>query len=461
MSSTRKKILASLVVASGIVIGIVSAPLAAQVNPAEIVNPRLKAAQTAYFPQIKSLYKQINDAKFPFKFALGRYVGLDPSRQPEADARGIEFVFFHDQTLLKISGSYNAAFSADLLTQNQRASRTFSDVIQPVLLLASKTIPADVDCDGIGFEISFHVRTRTQNFDYEGKEILVVVFDRADAFAFAEASSDSQRKEILDRSEVYLDGKDFGLALGAADPLDVQALDRHSPADKKQAPVSASATPATYSRPEQRLVNPALLPPDMRPGNQFQIGGIPTVRAQAPQPAAVNVAPVQPASPVESPATVTNTDADYLQSQYQVQLDALAKLGQEKFHFVNYAPPSFVIYRSQVVLQLTLRNTIRFSQDSTSLYKRAAQSFDLFLAGQLKDILEKMPADAPFAGYDITILNQFGADAHPSSEAIEFICPRIALRRFVDADITNQQLIDQSIVLVNGVRIALNLQLVE
>src|SRR5579864_4330779 len=289
MRSTRKNILACLFVVSGIVMSFVSAPLSAQVNPAEIVNPRLKAAQTAYFPQIKSLYKQINDAKFPFKFALGRYLGLDPSRQPEADARGIEFVFFHERTLLKISGSYNAAFSADLLTQNQRASRTFSDVVQPVLLLASKTIPADVDCDGIGFEISFHVRTRTQNFDYEGKEILVVVFDRADAFAFAESSSDSQRKEILDRSEVYLDGKDYGLALGAADPLDLQTLDRHSPADKKQAPTSASATPATYSRPDQRLVNPALLPPEMRPANQFQIGGIPTVRVPAPQPATVNL----------------------------------------------------------------------------------------------------------------------------------------------------------------------------
>jgi hypothetical protein len=459
MRSARKNILTALFVASGIILSAVSAPLFAQVNPAEIANPRLKAAQTAYFPQIKTLYKQINDAKFPFKFALGRYVGLDPSRQPEADARGIEFVFFHERTLLKISGSYNAAFSADLLTQNQRASRTFSDVIQPILLLASQTIPADVDCDGIGFEISFHVRTRTQNFDYEGKEILVVVFDRADAFAFANASSDSQRKEILDRSEVYLDGKDYGLALGAADPVDIQTLDRHSPAAKIPGPPAAAT--ASYSRPDQRLVNPALLPPEMRPANQYQIGGIPTVRAQAPQPATVNTSAASPAAPAESTPTVTNTDADYLQSQYQVQLDALAKLGQEKFHFVNYAPPSFVIYRNQVVLQLTLRNTIHFSQDSTSLYKRAAQSFDLFLAGQLKDILEKMPADAPFAGYDITILNQFGADAHSSSEAIEFICPRIALRRFVDADITNQQLIDQSIVLVNGVRVALNLQLVE
>ncbi len=461
MRTTRKKILASLFVVSGIILSSLSAPLSAQVNPTEILNPRLKAAQTAYFPQIKSLYRQINEAKFPFKFALGRYVGLDPSRQPEADARGIEFVLFHDRMLLKISGSYNAAFSADLLTQNERAGRTFTDVIQPILLLASKNIPADVECDGIGFEISFHVRTRTQNFDYEGKEILVVVFDRADAFAFAEAPSDTQRKEILNRSEVYLDGKDFGLALGVANPFDVQTLDRHSPPAKNPAPAPAAATSASYSRPDQRLVNPALLPPEMRPVNQFQIGGIPTVRTPAPQPANVNVPPASPVAPAESPVTVTNTDADYLQSQYQPQLEALAKLGQEKFHFVNYAPPSFVIYRNQVVLQLTMRNTIRFSQDSTSLYKRAAQSFDLFLAGQLKDILEKMPADAPFAGYDITILNQFGTDAHSSSEAIEFICPRIALRRFVDADITNQQLIDQSTVLVNGVRIALNLQLVE
>ena len=48
-----------------------------------------------------------------------------------------------------------------------------------------------------------------------------------------------------------------------------------------------------------------------------------------------------------------------------------------------------------------------------------------------------------------------------TSEAIEFICPRNALGKFVNAEITNQQLLDQSTVVVNGVRIALNLQLVE
>jgi hypothetical protein len=49
----------------------------------------------------------------------------------------------------------------------------------------------------------------------------------------------------------------------------------------------------------------------------------------------------------------------------------------------------------------------------------------------------------------------------PTAEAIEFICPRGRLKQFVNAEITNQQLLDQSVILVNGVRIALNLQLVE
>jgi hypothetical protein len=459
MKAPQKKTLALWSSIAGLFILALGAPTLAQVNPAEIANPRLKAAQTAYFSQIKTLYKEINEAKFPFTFALGRYVGLNPSQQAESDARGIEFVFFHDRLLLKISGSYNAAYSADRLTQNERASRAFSDVIAPALLLTAKNIPADVECDGIGFEISFHTRTRSHNFDFEGKEILVVVFERADAFAFAAASTESQRQEILNRSEVFLDGKDFGLALGKKDPLALESLARSSPSPVKSASGPADST--TPPRTSSRLVSSALLPPELRPQIQPQIAAPPaagdiTTRSLA------GATPSTPgASSGDSALAPTVADVERLQAQYQVSLDALAKLGSEKFHFVSYAPPSFVVYRNQVMLQITLRNSIHFSQDSTSIYKRAAQSFDLFLAGQMKDILDKVPGDAPFAGYDITVLNQFGTDVRSSSEAIEFICPRAALRRFVDADITNQQLIDQSVVLVNGMRIALNLQLVE
>jgi hypothetical protein len=48
-----------------------------------------------------------------------------------------------------------------------------------------------------------------------------------------------------------------------------------------------------------------------------------------------------------------------------------------------------------------------------------------------------------------------------ASEGIKFICPPGALKQFVNVEITNQQLLDQSFILVNGVRIALKLQLVE
>jgi hypothetical protein len=120
-----------------------------------------------------------------------------------------------------------------------------------------------------------------------------------------------------------------------------------------------------------------------------------------------------------------------------------------------------VIFRDQVFLQLTLRNSERFDKDAGSIYKRAAQSFDLFLAPQLKALLAKVPADPDLGGLDITVLNQLAVKAQPSSEAIEFVCSFKPLRRFADAEITNQDLINQSVVLVNGVRIALNLQQVE
>ncbi len=157
----------------------------------------------------------------------------------------------------------------------------------------------------------------------------------------------------------------------------------------------------------------------------------------------------------------TQAGADNLQKEYQSQLEELGKLGGAKFHFVEYAPPSFALFQDRIVLQLTLRNSLPFEKDAGSIYKRAAQSFDVFLAPLLKDLLEKLPAGAAFQGLDITVLNQFAGAPQASSEAVEFICPLEGLREFAEARITNQDLIDQSVVLVNGVRIALNLQQVE
>ena len=119
------------------------------------------------------------------------------------------------------------------------------------------------------------------------------------------------------------------------------------------------------------------------------------------------------------------------------------KINGTDFHFVDYAPPSFVVYHNKIVLQFTLRDPAPFQTSSSSIYKRAAQSFDLFLAPRLKALMPKLP--------------YLGGEKE-SSETAEFICPVKALRSFTADDITSQELINQSIVLVNGVRITLNLQ---
>ena len=108
-----------------------------------------------------------------------------------------------------------------------------------------------------------------------------------------------------------------------------------------------------------------------------------------------------------------------------------------------------------------MRNPLDFESQPSSIYKRAAQSFDLFLAQQFKPLLDKLPAGSEIEGLDVTVLNQLASKPKPSSEALEFICPMNPLRQFVEAEITNQDLINQSVVLVNGVRIALDLQRVE
>jgi hypothetical protein len=432
-----------------------------QVNPAEILNPRLKTLEETYLPQLTALNRSIQSTKFPFQFSLSRFVGLDPKEQAETDTRGVEFVEFHGRVVLKVTGNYNAAYNADRLSVNERASRTFQDVIAPILQLASAEIPADLACDAVGFEVGYHVRRRERNYDYEGKEILVIVLDKPDALGFGNLARDSERQDVLNRSEIFLDGKEFGLALGEREPIDVGSLDRS---------IVHPASPPASADSGARLLR---LNQDLPAGlhlSQGQTGA--SALPELKNPSSASPPPTSPKSNPSPPgvaqsrddgiaAPAAPADAEQLQAKCQAQLDALAKEGAAKLHLVDYAPPSFVIFQNQIFLQLSLRNPQRFEKDTTSIYKRAAQSFDLFLAPQLKELLAKVPCGTEFQGLDISVLNQLDTKSAPTSEAVEFASPMKLLRQFADAEITNQDLINQSVVLVNGVRIRLDLQQVE
>jgi hypothetical protein len=440
----------TIVLAIGVSMNFWARSLPAQVSPSEILNPDLKALEQSYLPQLKTLNQSIARTKFPFPFFLSRFVGLDPAQQLEADSRGLEFVRFQDRATLKVTGNYNAAYDSTRFTRNERAADSFRAVVLPILNLITAARSEDLPCDALGFEISYHVRTHDPSYEYEGKETLVMVFDRDDAWALSHASTDPQRQEIVNRSKVYVSGTEFGLSLSERDPLNVQALPRSIPAKPDATSTARSSTAAGHSSLlKSSFYSASVSPVVLTPADAVSASGNPTL----PPPKAADPPPVDP-----SP---TQADADRLDEKYQAQLGALAKKGVTKFHFVDYAPPTFVVFHEQVALQVTLRNSIEFGAVKGSIYKRAAQSFDLFLAPQLRDLSDQIPPDLEFLLFDFSVLNKLSPGPKGASEAIEFICPRAALKQFVNAEITNQQLLDQGVVLVNGVRIALSLQLVE
>jgi hypothetical protein len=408
----------------------------AQVSPNEILNPQLKELETQYFPQLKAINQQVARTHFPFPFYLSRIVGLDPAQQIEADTRGLEFKRFRDRVVLKATGNYNAAYDSKQLTRNERAARTFRDVMLPILQIITQNIPPDLDCDAIGMEVSFHVRDRQKSYDYEGQDILVVVLDRKDAFQMVLESDDNARQGILDRSLVYLGGQEYGLSLLDRDP---RIIDEQARAKSQQIDAISAADSSTSA---SRLLrsNPNLLP------------------APTANPADARKVDLSQAKPAATPA-----DAEKLQAQYQAQLAVLSKEGQAKFGFVDYDPPTFVVVNKQMVLQMTLKNTTRFDPDKTNIYKRTAQTFDLFVAPRMKDVLDHVPNDVPVDYYDFSVVNPLSptSTGKERSEAIEFLLPKTLAQKFANSEITNQELIDKSQVLVNGVRIALNLQLVE
>ena len=404
----------------------------AQVSPIEISNPKLRSAEQEYLPQLQYLQHTIGETQFPLPFVLTRYVGVDPARQTSLDPRGIEFVYFQNRMLLKTSGFYTAAFNSDQLSENERASRTFQEVVVPILGLVGNQLALDMKCDGVGFEIAYHVRAANKSSDFEGREILAVVFDRADAVAFVSASGNEQRQAILNRSGIYVDAKPFKLALGQKDPLNEQTL---GPAEVGSA---LSPLPATAAGMREPSASPRLTPATTSSTSHL---------ATALDLKGASSLPRSPA------------DVDRLQAQYQPQLDALQKDNGAQFHLVDYAPPSFTLYHKQLVLQLTFRNPAAFEKSTSSIYKRAARTFDLFLAPELKALVPKLPTEQ-VEGLDFSILNDLGNEKD-GSEAVEFICPLKSIQSFVEDGITSQELIDQSLVLVNGVRINLHLELVE
>jgi hypothetical protein len=395
-----------------------------QVSPTEVSNPRAKADEQKYLPQLVSLQRAIGGAQFPFTLRLARYLDAKPGQRAALDSNGIEFVYFQDKVVLKVSAFYRVAFNSMQVTQNGRASQTLQDAVLPLLRLITEQMPQNYDYDAIGFEILYDARDSSQSYDFEGHEVLTIVFGRDDAFALAKATSNAERQDILNRSDIFVNSKTLELALDQSDPLTKQAPDR--PAARP----TLERTSYTPARVSHVATVPAAVSPDVSDAQ------------------AVKVA--DSASP--------ELNAIGLQRKLQAEVNAVRDGQVASAPLDDTSRPSLETNGSQKELHYTMQNALSFERVQSSIYKRAAESFDLFLAPELKDISKKVPADAPVDVLHFSVLNRLGAE---KNETIEYICPMDAMRSFVEDKITTQDLINKSVVLVNGVRIGVDLEKVE
>jgi len=137
------------------------------------------------------------------------------------------------------------------------------------------------------------------------------------------------------------------------------------------------------------------------------------------------------------------------------------ELGPEA-HFVAYASPGFVAFRQGVYLELSLNTTLPESA-AGSRYKLAATAFDDHVAHLIRPTLTYFKGESNFDGisFSTTVHLAGRSPVAGKTEAVEFFFPFTALRCYEKYDCTGQQLIDTGVVLINGERVSLNLQIAE
>ena len=103
------------------------------VAPPEIRDPELRELQQKHFAQLKAAAVAITAHQFPYRFYFSRTLDLNEDQQKTRDQRSIQFAKYGHQTVVQITGNYYAAYSDELMKREERARRTFEDVMLPIL----------------------------------------------------------------------------------------------------------------------------------------------------------------------------------------------------------------------------------------------------------------------------------------------------------------------------------------
>jgi hypothetical protein len=401
-----------------------SAARAQVVSPVEIKDPALRALQQQYMDDLEQAGADILATHFDYPFYLSRKLDLDQARQQVADQTSIRFDTYSGKTVLAITGNYYAAYSAKKITAEQRARSTFLNVVLPILKAAVPRFQNNQHLQGYAVEISHHIMGKVMGVSMERPENLMVYLPRNGALKLVAAKDETAQQSALLQGQVFLNAQPISVWLNDAVPPPV--ADDH--------------------------------PDDTSANAQSDTGGSGSPLGTTPAPSI----PVKPKEPPPPPPRDTSTQAlAAVQLSNQPWIDSIVKELEPQAHFVSYAPPKFVAFRQGIYLELSLNSTLPVSA-AGSRYKLAATAFDDHVAHLVRPLLAYFKDSKDFDGIGFsTNIHLEGKSAPAVSEAVEFFFPLSSLRCYEKYDCTGQQLLDAGTVLINGERVALDLQIAE
>jgi hypothetical protein len=414
----------------------------------EISDPGLRTLQEQSFNNLKTVGQNITGYPFNFPFYLSRTLDIDEKVQKRTDQHSIRFEHYNGATVIAISGNYYGAYTSDKFSPEQRARQTFQDVVVPILKAAVPTFQGNTAVQGFAVEVSHHVISKTMGMPIERPENLMIYLPQSAARKLVEAQNTLTVQAALLDADVLLNAKQLSIWL----------------ADEEEAPLKQSPP----------------LPPDMaRTATQAMKAPVPETNAAenvAPQHVAVEAAnrPVsrpgsdpRPPIPANPPPPVARDSSPQaladLQSSIQDVSNHILKDLEPNAHFVAYAPPAVIPFHQHVYLELSL-TTILAEPPETSRYKLAALAFDEHISPLIRGVLAYFPGDQKFDGISFsTTIRPRTKPGMPPAKAmsVEFFFSLETLRRYQSYDCTGQQLLNDGIVLINGERAGLDLELAQ
>lgn len=429
------------------------------VAPVEIADPVLRSMQQRSMPQLKQVATNITAHRFDHDFYCTRKLDVDESKQRQSDQHSIRFEHYEGGTVLAISGSYYGAYPEAHFSREERARRTFYSVVLPLAKASVPAFQSDETIQGFAFEVSHHVIGKAMGMSMERPENMMVYLPRAAAIKLVSAGVGAdgratQQAALLD-SEVFLNASPLSLWLsdeGAPSRVEVENL--------RPATLNPAVETTVAKQPPEKTFPEAPMPPTAVSTSVPPSEPI-TLAAKISAPAEIHEA----AAPLPTVHLRDTSPANLaaLQAANQGISDRLVRELDKQAHFVAFAPPTFITFRQQIYLELSV-STLLAEGPGTSRYKLAALAFDDHISPLIRRVLLYYQDHHEFDGisFSTTVHTRSKtAGAHGEAISIEFFFPLSASRSYEAYDVTGQQLLNSGIVLINGERVQLDLQQAE